>query len=399
MNKVFLTHAYRTPMGKIGGKLAPVRTDDLLAHVLSHLSSKINFDKSLIDDVIIGCSNQAGEDNRNIARMGLILAGFPYEVPGTTINRLCGSSLDAVMTAYSHIKSGLADCIVAGGVESMSRGPLVISKAGAAYGRDQKMYDSSFGWRFTNPEMEKLFPLFGMGETAEEVQKLHNITRVDQDMFAYESHQKAHQATENGAFNDEIVPVDVKLRKSSYTVDKDECIRPDTHLDILAKLKPAFRKDGSVTAGNSSPMNDGSSAVMLASEDFIKKHGLTPLVEITGGAVRGLHPNTMGLGPVHAVKKLCEKYSMKTSDFDIIELNEAFAVQSLGCIKELDLDQSKINKRGGAIALGHPLGCSGTRILTTLVHQMKDDKSLKKGLATMCIGVGQGIALSVENCS
>ena len=288
--------------------------------------------------------------------------------------------------------------MLVGGAESMTRGPLVISKGSAPFGRDSKMYDSTFGWRFPNPKMEEMFPLYGMGETAEEVQNKFNISREDQDALALSSHQKAVAAQNYGAFDDELVPVEVKLRKKSYTVEKDEGPRADSNLEVLGKLRPAFRKDGSVTAGNSSTMNDGASLVCVVSEDFLKKHNLTPLVEITGGAVRGLHPNVMGLGPVEATNRLCKMFGKKTEDFDVVELNEAFAAQALACIKDLNLDPAKVNKNGGAIALGHPLGCSGTRILTTLTHIMQKDKALKEGLATMCIGVGQGVALSVKNC-
>ena len=399
MRKVsYLVHAKRTAIGSFGGALSTLRVDDMLAELLKDYKSKATFDLKEIDDAIIGCANQAGEDNRNLARMSLLLAGYPYEVPGTTINRLCGSSLDAVMDAHARIQAGLGDCFIAGGAESMSRAPYVMSKANSAFDRSQKIWDTSIGWRFENPKMAEIFPLLGMGETAEEVQKLHGISRNDQDAFAFNSHQKALKAQEAGLFNDEIMPLTIESKKGSTIVAKDEGPRADTSLEKLAKLKPAFRKDGSVTAGNSSSINDGASMVIVVSEEFLKRHNLKPLVMITGGAVHGLHPNVMGLGPVGAIKKLSNRFGYKISDFDLIELNEAFAAQALGCIKELELDQSKINKLGGSIALGHPLGCSGTRILTTLTHQMIKNPTYKKGLASMCIGVGQGIALSVENC-
>jgi acetyl-CoA acyltransferase len=280
----------------------------------------------------------------------------------------------------------------------MSRAPYVLSKSSSPFERSQKMWDTSIGWRFENSKMAQIFPLLGMGETAEEVQKLHNISREDQDQFALESHQKAVKARETGQFKTEIVPISIESKKGTVVVEHDEGPRSDTSLEKLAKLKAAFKKDGTVTAGNSSSINDGASMVVICSEEFIKRHNLIPLARITGGAVHGLHPNVMGLGPVGAVKKLCEKFNHKISDFDIIELNEAFAVQALGCIKELELDRTKINRNGGSIAIGHPLGASGTRILTTMLHQMQKDSSLKKGLATMCIGVGQGIAISVERC-
>ena len=398
MRRTFIVNAKRTAIGKLAGKLAPARVDDLLAHVLADLKKDLTFDPALIEDVIVGCANQAGEDNRNIARMSLILAGYPLEVPGTTVNRLCGSSLDALIDGYARIQSGLADCLVIGGAESMTRAPFALSKAAGPYDREQKMYDTTFGWRFINPKMEKMFPLLGMGETAEEVASLYKISREEQDQFALKSHQKAAAAWERGDFNDEVLPYTVELKKDSYVFSKDECVRADTTMEALSKLKPVFRKEGTVTAGNSSPMNDGASGIMIVSEEFLKAHKLTPMMEVTGAAVRGLHPNTMGLGPVEAVKVLMKKTGKKVSDFDSIELNEAFAAQSLGCIKGLELDASKVNLNGGAIAIGHALGSSGTRIVTTLAHQMKKNKNIKEGLATMCIGVGQGIAVSFRNC-
>ena len=398
MRRTFIVNAKRTAIGKLAGKLAPARVDDLLAHVLTDLKKDLTFDPALVEDVIVGCANQAGEDNRNIARMSLILAGYPLEVPGTTINRLCGSSLDALIDGYARIQSGLADCLVIGGAESMTRAPFALSKAAGPYDREQKMFDTTFGWRFINPKMEKMFPLLGMGETAEEVAALYKISREEQDQFALRSHQKAAAAWERGDFNDEVLPYTVELKKDSYVFAKDECVRADTTMEALSKLKPVFRKEGTVTAGNSSPMNDGASGLMIVSEEFLKTHKLTPMMEVTGAAVRGLHPNTMGLGPVEAVKVLMKKTGKKVSDFDSIELNEAFAAQSLGCIKGLELDASKVNLNGGAIAIGHALGSSGTRIVTTLAHQMKKNKNIKEALATMCIGVGQGIAVSFRNC-
>lgn len=394
----YIVHAKRTAIGSFGGSLSTVRIDDLLAELFKDYAKSSKHDLKEISDTIIGCANQAGEDNRNLARMSLMLAGYPFEVTGTTINRLCGSSLDAVIDAHSRIQAGIGDCFIAGGGESMSRAPYVMSKAQSPFDRAQKIWDTSIGWRFENPKMAQIFPLLGMGETAEEVQKLHGISREDQDKFALSSHQKAVKAIQEGKFKEEIVPVTVESKKGSVVVDTDEGPRADTSLEKLAKLKPAFKKDGTVTAGNSSSINDGASMVVICSEDFVKRHNLKPLACITGGAVSGLHPNVMGLGPVGATRKLCERFGQRVSDFDIIELNEAFAAQALGCIKELELDTSKINRNGGSIAIGHPLGASGTRILTTMIHQMKHDPSLKKGLATMCIGVGQGIALSVERC-
>jgi acetyl-CoA acyltransferase len=397
-NISYIVHAKRTPVGSFGGALSSVRIDDLLAELLKDYAGSAKHDLKEISDAVIGCANQAGEDNRNLARMSLLLAGYPHEVTGTTINRLCGSSLDAVIDAHSRIQAGIGDCFIAGGGESMSRAPYVMSKAQSPFDRAQKIWDTSIGWRFENPRMAAMFPLMGMGETAEEVQKLHNISREDQDKFALASHTKAIAAQKAGAFRDEIVPITVIGKKETVVVENDEGPRADTSMEKLAKLKPAFRKDGTVTAGNSSSINDGASMVVICSEEFLKRHNLKPLAMVTGGAVHGLHPNVMGLGPVGATKKLCAKFGYKFSDFDIIELNEAFSAQALGCIKELELDPTKINKNGGSIAIGHPLGASGTRILTTLVHQMMKDPTLKKGLATMCIGVGQGIALSVERC-
>ncbi len=397
MQDTFIVYAKRTPIGKIGGSLSQVRPDDMMACLFKDLKSNISFDPLEIDDVIVGCANQAGEDNRNVARMASVLAGFPYEVPGVTLNRLCASSLDATIDAWSRISTGLADCIVVGGVESMTRAPLVISKASHAYGRDQKMYDSSFGWRFPNKKMEAMFPLMSMGQTAEEVVDKLKISRQEQDQFALSSHQKAVDAQTKNLFEDEIVPISViKSKKETIEVSKDEGPRGDTSLEKLANLKPVFRNNGTITAGNASSMNDGAACLLLVSENFMKKNNLTPLARITGAGIRGIHPNIMGLGPVEATKRLCTKFGKKVSDFDVMELNEAFAAQVLGCVKELDLDLDKINLRGGAISLGHPLGCSGARILTTLLHIMKSESRFKNGLATMCVGVGQGVALSLE---
>ncbi len=398
MRNVYITYAKRTPIGSFAGSLSSVRVDDMLATLFSDFKKNHHFDLKEIDDVIVGNANGAGEENRNLARMSLILAGFPYEVPGTTLNRLCGSSMDATQMAFAKIQAGMADAVLVGGAESMSRAPYVMSKAESSYDRNQKIWDTSIGWRFPNPKMEVLFPLYGMGETAEEVQKEYKISRDEQDAFALSSHQKAIQAIKTGQFKNEIVPITIKTRKEEKLIDTDEGPRADTSLEKLAKLRAAFREGGTVTAGNSSSINDGASCLFVASEDFIKKHKLTPLVKITGGSVAGLHPNVMGLGPIHATNKLCKGLGITPQDFDVLELNEAFAVQSLACIKELKLDQAKINLNGGAIALGHPLGSSGARIITTLIHIMQKNKNYKKGLATMCIGVGQGIALSVENC-
>jgi acetyl-CoA acetyltransferase family protein len=398
MKDAYVVYAKRTPIGKLAGTLAMVRVDDMLAHVLADIKKTITFDPSLVDDVIVGCANQAGEDNRNLARMSLLLAGFPFDVPGTTINRLCGSSLDAVIDGWGRINSGLADCLIIGGAESMSRGPMVISKAESSFDRNQKIFDTTFGWRFPNPLMEKMFPLLGMGETAEEVATLYKISREEQDAFALSSHQKTIAAQNRGDLKEQILPYSIVQKKETTIITNDECPRESTTLEALAKLSPVFRKGGTVTAGNSSPMNDGASAIMLVSEKFLKEHNLTPIMKITGAGVRGVHPSTMGLGPIEAVKVLMKKYNKKISDFDAIELNEAFAAQSIGCMKGLEIDPAKVNLNGGAIAIGHPLGCSGTRITTSLFHIMKQNKNIKQGLATMCIGVGQGVAVSFERC-
>lgn len=398
MKNAYLIYAKRTPIGRLGGALQHARVDDLLACLLKDIKTQELFPLEEVDDVVVGCANQAGEDNRNIARMSLLLAGFPQSVPGVTLNRLCASSLDSVIDACGRISLGVADCIVVGGAESMTRAPLVISKGSTPFGRDSKMYDTTFGWRFPNPKMKELFPLESMGETAENLYERYKISREDQDKFALSSHQKACKAWEEGLFKDEILPVQIDLKKSSFTVEKDEGPRSDTSLEKLAKLKPVFRSNGSVTAGNASSMNDGAAACIIVSEDFLKKHNLNPLVELNGFGVAGVDPTVMGIGPVQACQKLFHRYHKKISDFDAIELNEAFAIQALACMKDLGMNETKVNQRGGAIALGHPLGCSGARILTTLVHTLKDHPNYKQGLATMCVGVGQGVAVSVQKC-
>lgn len=394
----YIIHAKRTPIGSFGGVLSSLRVDDMLAELFKNYALTSKHPLHEIDDTFIGCANQAGEDNRNLARMSLILAGYPYEVPGTTINRLCGSSLDAVIDAHARIQAGLGDCFIAGGAESMSRAPYVMSKAQTGFDRGQKMWDTALGWRFENPKMAQIFPLISMGETAEEVQKLHGTSREEQDQYAFGSHQKAVHAANAGLFKNEILPLTIESKKGSTVVENDEGPRADTTIEKLAKLRPVFKKDGTVTAGNASSINDGASMVVICSEEFLKRHNIQPLAMITGGAVHGLHPNIMGLGPIGAIKKLCQKFDYKINDFDIFELNEAFAVQILSIMKELEIDPKLVNKNGGSIALGHPLGCSGTRILTTMIHQMQNHPQYKKGLASMCIGVGQGIALSLENC-
>ncbi len=398
MKKAYIIYAKRTPIGKLGGSLKDVRVDDMLSYLFKDFKEQFDFDMREIDDVITGCANQAGEDNRNLSRMASLLAGLPYEVPGTTINRLCASSLDATIDAFARIRAGIGDCFLVGGAESMTRAPLVISKGSTPFGRDSQMFDTTFGWRFPNKRMKEMFPLLGMGQTAEEVVEKLSISREDQDGFALNSHKKAVAAWESGAFTNEVLPITIKRRKDEIIVSKDEGPRADTNLEKLGKLRAVFKEGGSVTAGNSSMMNDGAACLAIVSEDFLKRHNLTPLVEITGGATMGIHPSIMGLGPVASTNKLCDKFGYDIKDFDVFELNEAFASQSLGCIRELGIDQEKVNLNGGAISIGHPLGCSGARIVTTLTHIMNKNKSLKKGLSTMCVGVGQGVSVSFENC-
>ena len=392
-----IVYAKRTPIGKLGGVLSSVRVDDMMAYLIRDFLAKGLFDPQDVDDVIVGCANQAGEDNRNLARMSSLLAGLPYSVPGMTINRLCGSSLDGVIDAVGRISMGLADCVLVGGAESMTRAPLVISKSSRPFGRDAQMFDTTFGWRFPNDKMKTIFPLYSMGETAEEVAVQYNISRKRQDEFALASHQKAVKAQREKAFVDEILPIEVFKKKQRITVERDEGPREDTSLEKLSALKPVFKKEGTVTAGNSSTMNDGAALVVVVSEDFLKRHSLRGLAEITGAGLGGVHPNLMGLGPVSAVKKLLKRYRKNPDDFDAIELNEAFAAQALACLNDLKFDEKKVNCRGGAISLGHPLGQSGARILTTLIYILQH-KNLREGLATMCVGVGQGVALSIRRC-
>ena len=399
MKQAYIIDAVRTPIGSFTGSLAPVRADDLAALVIRKLMERnSDLDPVCIEDVIMGCANQAGEDNRNVARMALLLAGLPYSVPGETVNRLCASGMSAVIHASRAIKSGDGELYIAGGVENMTRGPWVISKTSSPYGRDAQMHDSSFGWRFINPKMEELYGTDAMGQTAENLAELHKINRDDQDMFAYNSQMKATTAKEKGCFKKEIVAVEIPQRKGDPIIFKDdEFIKPNTTLEILAKLKPAFRKDGSVTAGNSAGLNDGAAAMLIASEDAVKSHNLTPLARIVSSAVVGVEPKIMGIGPVKASNKAMEKAGLKIEDMNIIELNEAFSAQSLACIREWGLadDDPRINPNGGAIALGHPLGMSGTRILQTAALELKE-RNEKYALVTMCIGVGQGYATVLE---
>ncbi|TWI11641.1 3-oxoadipyl-CoA thiolase [Aerolutibacter ruishenii] len=400
MGDVLIVDGIRTPIGRYGGALAGIRADDLGAVPLAELLKRNpSLDPRQIDDVFMGCANQAGEDNRNVARMSLLLAGYPVEVPGTTINRLCGSGLDAVGTAARAIASGELEVAIAGGVESMSRAPYVMGKADGAFARNQVLEDTTMGWRFINPALRAMHGVELMGETAENVAAQYGISREDQDLFALRSQQRNARAQAAGFYEGEIVPVDVPGRKRGevVTVRADEHPRADTTLEALAKLKPLFRTPGTVTAGNASGINDGAAALLLASEAAAARHGLIPRARVLGLATAGVAPGVMGIGPVPATQKLLARLGMTIDDFDAIELNEAFAAQGLACTRQLGLadDAEHVNPNGGAIALGHPLGMSGARLALTLLRQLEATGG-KRGLATMCIGVGQGIALAVE---
>jgi 3-oxoadipyl-CoA thiolase len=395
---VFVVEALRTPIGKHGGALAPVRADDLAGYAIEALVARAAVPPDAIDDVIFGCANQAGEDNRNVARMGLLLAGLPQSVPGVTVNRLCGSSLEAIAMGARAIRAGDADVIVAGGVETMTRAPLVFPKPGEAWLTGSRtVYDTTLGWRFPNPRLEKLFPLEQMGETAENLAERWKIGRDEQDRFALDSHRKAVAAQDAGRFDGEIAPVRVPQRKGeAVEVRADEQPRRDTTAERLAALKPAFKAGGTVTAGNSSSLNDGAAAVLLCSAAAVQRHGFRPLARFVSAAAAGVDPRIMGIGPVPAARKALERAGLRASDVDVFELNEAFAVQVLAVAHDLEIDLARVNLNGGAIALGHPLGASGARIATTLIHLMKGDPSRKRGLAAMCIGVGQGVAAIFE---
>jgi acetyl-CoA acyltransferase len=394
---VVIVAAKRTPIGRLGGGLAAVRADDLLAGVLSAVVGESGVDPAAIDEIYAGCANQAGEDNRNVARMATILAGFPQSIPAVTVNRLCASGLEAVIQAGRQIALGEADLCVAGGVENMSRAPYVMGKAAKAYPvGSPAMFDTCLGWRFPNPKMAEIFPLEAMGCTAENLADDYSIGRAEQDAFALNSQQKALAAQAAGAFEAEIVPVEVAGRRGALTaVDRDEGPRLDSSEAKLAGLRPVFRKGGSVTAGNSSTLNDGAAAVVLCSRAFAEAHGLTVRATLRANGSAGVDPTRMGIGPVPATRKALERAGMTVADLDLIELNEAFAAQSLAVIRELDLDPAQVNVHGGAIALGHPLGCSGARILTTLLHAL-ERRDQAVGLATLCVGVGQGLALVIE---
>lgn len=402
MREAFIVDAIRTPVGNFTGTLAPIRTDDLAANAIRALLDRHpNIDPLAIEDVIMGCANQAGEDNRNVARMALLLAGLPYEVPGETVNRLCASGMSAAIHAYRAIKIGEGDLFIAGGVEHMTRGPWVISKVSRPFGRDAEMHDSSFGWRFVNKKMEAMYGTDGMGQTAENLAEQYQISREDQDQFAYWSQMKASQAQQSGRLAKEIVPVEIPQRKAPPTLfQADEFIKPNTTLEVLAKLRTAFKKaenGGTVTAGNASGLNDGAAAMLLASEEALKAQQLTPLARIVSSGVVGVEPRIMGIGPVGASRKALARAGLSLSDIDIIEINEAFAVQVLACTRELGLadNDPRINPNGGAIAIGHPLGMTGARILQTAALELHEQQK-RYALVTMCVGVGQGYATVLE---
>ena len=395
----YIIDSIRTPIGNFGGTLKDIRTDDLAAIPIRELIKRTKIEPSKIDDVIIGCANQAGEDNRNVGRMASLLAGIPFSVPGETINRLCASGMSAIINAHRAIKAGDGDLFIAGGVENMTRGPWVISKVSKAFGRDAQMFDSSFGWRFINPKMKELYGVDGMGTTAENLAEKYNISREDQDNFAYHSQIKAYKAQSLGRLSEEIVPIEIPQRKKDPILfEHDEFIKGNTKVEVLAKLRTAFKKEGgTVTAGNSSGLNDGAAAMLLASEIGVKENNLSPIARIISSAVVGVEPRIMGIGPVKASNKALEKAGLKMEDIDIIELNEAFSAQALACIREWGLDDNdpRINPNGGAIAIGHPLGVSGTRIIHTAAIELHKQNK-KYALITMCIGVGQGYATIIE---
>jgi 3-oxoadipyl-CoA thiolase len=398
MAEAFICAALRTPIGRYGGALSAVRPDDLAAIPLRELMARHkSVDWNAVDDVVFGCANQAGEDNRNVARMALLLAGLPKEIPASTINRLCGSGMDAVGIAARAIKSGEAELVIAGGVESMSRAPFVMPKADSAFSRTNAVYDTTIGWRFVNPVMKQLYGTDSMPETAENVADQFEVSRIDQDAFALRSQAKASAAQKNGRLAKEIVPVTIAAKKGDpVIVDRDEHPR-ETSMEALAKLKGVVKPDGTVTPGNASGVNDGACALVLASEAASKRHGLTPLARVVGIATAGCAPRIMGIGPVPATQKLAAKFGIKLDQIDVIELNEAFAAQGLAVLRELHIpdDDPRVNPNGGAIALGHPLGMSGARMVTTAVHELQQ-RGLRRALTTMCIGVGQGISMLVE---
>lgn len=396
MNTAYIVDAIRTPIGKYGGSLSSVRPDDLLAHVIKTIVERNpSIDVNAIEDVIAGAANQSGEDNRDVARMAALLAGLPVTVGGSTVNRLCASGLQSIMDAARAIMCGDGELFIAGGVESMSRAPFVMGKSDSAFGRNQQMFDTTLGWRFINPKLSAMHHPYSMGETAENVAERYNVSREAQDKFALNSQQKYAAAHKEGKFKDEIAPVTVALGKGKTMVcDTDEHPR-ETTLEKLADLKPAFKKDGTVTAGNAAGINDGAAVLLLASEEAVKKYNLKPIAKIKSMAIAGVDPAVMGIGPIPATQKALKRAGIDAKDLDLIELNEAFAAQSIPCMQELGLDENKVNVNGGSIAIGHPLGCSGARISTTLLYELKR-RGGKYGLATMCIGVGQGAAIIYE---
>jgi len=401
MKNVYIVNGVRTPIGSFGGTLASVRPDDLATIVLKKLHEKnSNVDFSEVGDVIMGCANQAGEDNRNVARMSMLMAGYPLSVPGETINRLCASGLSAIANAARWIRGAEADLMVAGGVENMTRGPWIMSKTSTPYGRDAQLFDSSFGWRFINPKMKEMFGVDAMGETAENLVDLHSISREDQDRFAFNSQLKASKSSLNGRFLKEIIPVEIPSKKGDPVLfSVDEFIKPNTTQEGLSKLKTSFRKDGTVTAGNASGLNDGAAALLLASDNAVEKYNLKPLAKILSYTAVGVEPRIMGIGPVEAANKALKLANLSWDQLDVIELNEAFAAQSLACIRSWGLkdEDERINPNGGAIALGHPLGMSGARIALSAALELNLTNK-KYAMITMCVGLGQGYAMVIERC-
>jgi 3-oxoadipyl-CoA thiolase len=399
MHEAYLVEGVRTPVGKFGGALKGVRADDLLADTFRALVERTGIDPAAIDEVIAGCTNQAGEDNRNVARMSALMAGIPLTVPASTTNRLCASGLDAIVQAFRAIRSGEGDLFVAGGVESMTRAPWVMAKPDSLPPRGvPELVDSSFGWRFVNPRLSELHEPLAMGETAENLVEKYDITREEQDAFALRSHQRATAAWDEGRFDDQVVAVEVpKGRRETELVTRDEGPRADTTMEALAQLRPVFRKGGTVTAGNASSLNDGAAAVLVASADAVERHGLTPVARIVASGVVGVDPSIMGIGPVNATQLAARRAGWEVGSIDTTELNEAFAGQALAVLRELPLDPESVNPDGGAIALGHPLGSTGARLATTLLHRLRRDPSLRRGLVTLCVGVGQGQSLLVES--
>jgi len=392
-----IVEALRTPMGRYRGQLAPVRPDDLAAHVVRAVAERHPAAMEHLEDVYFGAANQSGEDNRNVARMATLLAGLPTQIPGVTVNRLCGSGMEAIIQAAKSVMVGEGECYIAGGSESMTRAPYVMPKGDQPFHNRPEVFDTSLGWRMSNPRMDALYPIESLGSTAENVAERYKVSREDQDAWALQSHQRAASAQDDGWFDDEIVPIMVPQgrKKEDLRVTQDEGIRRDTSLEKLARLPAVFRKNGTVTAGNASPLNDGAAATLVVSEALARKLGLEPLARVAAWGHAGVHPGVMGIGPVPSSRRALERAKLAVSDLDLAELNEAFAAQTVASVRELGLDPEKVNPSGGAIAIGHPLGCSGARIVTTLIHNLRRTKG-RWGLATMCIGVGQGIASVIE---